>query len=95
MTDDPTITPSAFLQRRIAAKKRQATLKRNAAGYASMWPEAIAEVKQRFPGLTRAQRTALCNSVDWQIRLLCKRTGMSLSSFAPALASVAQLLKTP
>ncbi|MGH9688660.1 MAG: hypothetical protein ACRD5K_16370 [Candidatus Acidiferrales bacterium] len=87
-----TLTPGAYLQQRIEQKTRDVANSRNAAGYVSMWPQAVKEVKEKFPSLTATERAALHANIRGQIDLLCKRMGRNFERFKPALQSVARLL---
>jgi hypothetical protein len=83
------ISPGAYLQKRITERSRKVAKSNNAAGYVTMWPEAVKEVLAKFPNLSPDERAALRGNVDGQIHSMGGRTHRD---FTAALQSVARIL---
>ena len=84
-----TISPGAFLQQRITEMSRKVAKSNNAAGYVTMWPEAVKEVLAKFPNLSPDEKAALRGNVDGQIHSMGGRTHQD---FTAALHAVARIL---
>ena len=91
MSEQP-VSPGSYLQERIAQKSREVAARHNAAGYISMWPEAVREVLQKFPNLSAVERATLRCAVESGIQNLSVRTKLNIHQFTGALGSVARIL---
>jgi hypothetical protein len=83
------MSPGAYLQQRITERSRKVAKSNNAAGYVTMWPEAVKEVLAKFPNLSPDEKAALRGNVDGPIHSMGGRTHQD---FAAALQSVARIL---
>jgi len=68
---------------------RKVAKSNNAAGYVTMWPEAVKDVLAKFPNLSPAEKMALRGNVDGQIHSMGGRTRQD---FTAALQAVARIL---
>jgi hypothetical protein len=90
--NEQTITPGSYLQELIAEESRAVAKRNNAAGYISMWSEAVRKVMQKFPNLSAEERATLRGTVEAGIRNLSVRTRVDIHQFSGTLGSVARIL---
>jgi hypothetical protein len=83
------MSQGAYLQQRITERSRKVAKGNNAAGYVTMWPEAVKGVLAKFPNLSPDEKAALRGNVDGQIHSMGGRTRQD---FTAALQSVARIL---
>src|SRR5258708_26197667 len=91
MNEQP-LTPGSYLHELIAQESRAVAKRNNAAGYISMWPDAVRKVMKKFPNLTADERTNLRGTVNAGIQNLSVRINMDIHQFSGALGSVARIL---
>jgi hypothetical protein len=90
--NEQAITPGSYLQELIAEESRAVAKRNNAAGYISMWSEAVRKVMQKFPSLSAEERVTLRGTVEAGIGNLSRRTRMDIHQFSATLGSVARIL---
>jgi hypothetical protein len=91
MNEQP-ITPGSYLQELIAQESRAVGKRQNAAGYISMWPDAVRKVMEKFPNLSAAERATLRGTVESGIQQLSAHFNLDIHQFAGARGSVVRIL---
>jgi len=87
------LTPGSYFHQLIEQKSRETAKRNNAAGYISMWSEAVREVMTAFPNLSAVEKATLRGTVDSGIQGLCGRMNLNPHQFAGTRGSVVRILE--